>query len=94
MLSNNNIKIFETILKVLGVYGVVQVLAQDLGIKTGKKQRDFIQSMPFQILVLFAGSFTVSGGDYNISLMATGLYYFLKYVLSEGKTSNVCFEEV
>lgn len=94
MLSNNNIKTFETILKVLGVYGIVQILAQDLGIKTGKKQRDLIQSMPFQIIILYAGAYTASSGEHDISLMSCCLYYILKYVLSEGKTSNVCFEEV
>jgi hypothetical protein len=94
LLSNLNLQTFENILKVLGVYGIVQILAQDLGIKTGQKQRDLIQSIPFQIIILYAGAFTASGGEHNIALMATGLYYLLKYVLSEGKTSNVCFEEV
>ena len=32
------------VLNIIAAYGIVQVLAQDLGIKTGKKQRDFITS--------------------------------------------------
>ena len=37
------------IIKILGAYGIVQILAQDLGIKTGKKQRDLIQKLPVQV---------------------------------------------
>ena len=52
-----NIKLSESqekIVLVLAAYGIVQVLAQDLGIKTGKKQRDLVQKMPVQIALLFA----------------------------------------
>ncbi len=83
----------KSFLLILGAYGIVQVLAQDLGIKTGKNQRDLVQSMPVQIILLYAGAYTVTE-NYTNAFIATALYYFLKYVYSGGKTSNVCFENV
>ena len=81
------------ILKVLGAYGIVQILAQDLGIKTGKKQRDLIQKLPVQVALLYAGAY-LTVEDSELAAITTGLYFFLKYVYSNGETSNVCFEEV
>ena len=84
---------YEKVILVLAAYGIVQVLAQDLGIKTGKKQRDLIQSLPVQIALLFAGAYVVTN-DTNLAVATTALYYGLKYVYSEGETSAVCFEDV
>ena len=81
------------LLNLISTYSIVQVLAQDLGIKTGKKQRDLVQKLPVQIALLYSGAYTVTE-DINLSLITTGIYLFLKYVYSEGKTSNVCFEDV
>lgn len=83
----------EKIILIIAAYGIVQVLAQDLGIKTGKKQRDLIQSIPVQIIILFAGAYTVTT-DINLAAITIAIYYGLKYVYSEGETSNVCFEEI
>lgn len=83
----------EKIVLVLAAYGIVQVLAQDLGIKTGKKQRDLIQSMPVQILLLFAGAYTVTS-KVDLAVYTTAIYYGLKYIYSKGETSAVCFEDV
>jgi hypothetical protein len=83
----------KSFLLILGAYGIVQVLAQDLGIKTGKKQRDLVQSMPVQIILLYAGAYTVTE-NYTNAAIATALYYILKYVYSGGVTSSVCFESV
>jgi hypothetical protein len=80
-------------LLVLAAYGIVQVLAQDLGVKTGKRQRDLIQSEPILFTLLFAASYAVTD-DVTLALAGTGLYYFLKFIYSRGITSNVCFEEV
>ena len=90
------LKLSETqtkIVLVLAAYGIVQVLAQDLGIKTGKKQRDLVQSMPVQIALLFSGAYTVTN-DVSLAVITTAIYYFLKYVYSDGKLSAVCFEDV
>ena len=81
------------IVMVLAAYGIVQVLAQDLGIKTGKKQRDLIQMPPVQAALLFSGAYTVVE-DYTLAAVTTGLYYGLKYIYSRGETSAVCFEDV
>ena len=83
----------ESILMILGAYGIVQILAQDLGIKTGKKQRDLVQSMPVQVLVLYAGAYSVTT-DHQLAAVATGLYYGLKIIYSNNDTSPVCFEDV
>ena len=83
----------KSLLLILGAYGIVQVLAQDLGIKTGKKQRDLVQSMPVQLILLFAGAYSVTDNYVNAAI-ATGMYYGLKYAYSGGKTSAVCFEDV
>ena len=86
-------KMVHNILTILGTYGIIQVLAQDLGIKTGKKQRDLIQKQPVQFIMLYSGAFTVTS-SYMKSLLTVLLYYFLKIVYSDGETSSVCFEEV
>jgi hypothetical protein len=84
---------YEKLVLILAAYGIVQVLAQDLGIKSGKKQRDLIQKLPVQIALFFAGAYVVTN-DTNLTVITVGIYYGLKYVYSEGKLSNVCFEEV
>jgi len=81
------------ILLIIGAYGIIQVLAQDLGIKTGKKQRDLMHTMPIQIVILFSGAYTIVN-SYRDAAIATILYYFLKYIYSSGETSAVCFEDV
>lgn len=83
----------DEVLKIGAAYGILQVLAQDLGIKTGKKQRDLVQSKPVQIFLMYSGGFAVTG-DHKTAVIATLLYYFLKYVYSNGETSGVCFEDV
>ncbi len=83
----------KSIIRILGAYGIVQVLAQDLGIKTGKMQRDLIQSQPLQAIMLYAGAY-ITIENHEEALCVVALYYFLKYVYSNGETSNVCFEEV
>lgn len=91
-----NVKLSDTqtkIVLVLAAYGIVQVLAQDLGIKTGKKQRDLVQKMPIQIALLFSGAYTVTN-DVELAVYTTAIYYGLKYMYSNGETSAVCFEDV
>ena len=83
----------KKIVSILAAYGIVQVLAQDLGIKTGKKQRDLVQKLPIQVALLYAGAYTVTE-DINLALITTGIYFTLKYIYSDGKTSTVCFEDV
>lgn len=83
----------SNIIRVAAAYGIVQVLAQDLGIKTGKLQGKIVRSIPVQMGLLYSAAYLVTN-DVTLALIATGIYYFLKYVVSGGKTSPVCFEDV
>ena len=69
----------DDFLKIGAAYGILQILAQDLGIKTGKKQRDLVQSMPVQIFLMYCGSYATTG-DHKTAMIATILYYVLKYI--------------
>ena len=80
-------------LRVIGSYGIIQVLAQDLGIKTGTLQRDIIQNPLIQFIILFAAGFSITSNR-NEAFLGTLVYYILKYPISRGKTSAVCFEDV
>lgn len=88
-IQNNTKKFFL----IIAAYGIVQVLAQDLGVKTGKKQNQLVHKLPIQFLILFSGAFIVTD-NYLLALITVGIYYYLKYIYSEGKTSKVCFEDV
>ena len=86
-------KNFNKVFSIIASYGIVQVLAQDLGIKTGKKQRDLVQTQPIQFFILYSGAYFVSS-DHTIAFITITLYYFLKYIYSSNETSQVCFEDV
>jgi len=81
------------LLEILGAYGIIQVLSQDLGIKTGKIQRDLVQHPVSQFLLLFAGAYLV-GNDLSESLIATLIFHTLKFNISNNDNSGVCFEDV
>ena len=81
------------IVTVLSAYGIIQVWAQDLGIKTGKKQRDLVQKIPIQLILLYSAAYTITE-DIELAVITTFIYYFLKYFYSDGKLSEVCFEDV
>lgn len=86
-------KKYENVLLIIASYGIIQVLAQDLGIKTGKKQRDLIQKIPIQIILFYSTSYLLTR-DIYISIAPGMIYFILKYIYSYGQTSNVCFEEI
>ena len=81
------------IITIIAAYGIIQVLAQDLGIKTGKKQRDLIQNKYVQVVVLYCGAHVVTS-NHRDAAIATFMYFFLKHVYSDNITSPVCFEDV
>ena len=68
-------KKYKNILLIIGSYGIIQVLAQDLGIKTGKKQRDLIQKIPSQIILFYSTSYLLTR-DLYISIIP-GMIYFI-----------------
>jgi hypothetical protein len=85
--------IVKYILQIIAGYGVVQVLAQDLGIKTGVIQRNFIQHPMSQLFLLWAGGFAITGTE-SQGLIIALIYLVLKYNVDNNNTSNVCFEDV
>ena len=72
----------KKISSVLAAYGIIQVLAQDLGIKTGKKQRDLIQKLPVQILLFLSAAYMVTN-DVYLSAVTVSIYFGLKYYYSK-----------
>ena len=92
-LSNTINDSIPAVMNILTAYGIIQVLAQDLGIKTGKAQRDLIQTLPVQVALFYAASYYVTG-NHKHAFIVVVIYLALKYLYSGGKTSNVCFEDV
>ena len=75
-----NIKLFiNKILIIIGAYGIIQILAQDIGIKMSKKHREIITKMPIQIIFLYDGAFIITN-DYILALISILGYYLLKYI--------------
>ena len=84
--------VINQLLWILGAYGIIQVLAQDSGLRTGTDQRDLVQ---YTLIFFFVGT----GMAYSItqnrsqSMIAMFLYLHLKYIISDN-VSNVCFEDL
>ena len=83
----------KKLMLILAAYSMIQILAQDLGIKTGKKQAELVRFLPIQITILVASAWTVTE-DTTLALISVGIYYFLKYIYSNGITAPVCFSDV
>ena len=81
------------LMKTAGAYGMVQVLAQDSGLKTGTIQRDTVQSALYFVPVAAGIAFTICDNR-SQAFISVLLYYHLKYTISNNKTSTVCFEEI
>ncbi len=88
VLSNNTI---DTILKLFGAYCIIQVAAQDVGIKTGSFQADIVKLPWFQFIIYAGIAFTLTQNR-SMSLIATLAYFQLKFFASDGITKDVCFE--
>jgi len=87
------IKNVNYILKILGAYGIIQILAQDMGLKTGYVQRELVQSKIIQFFV-FSGTAFALTNDISQAVMGTLIYFILKYAVSNNQTSMVCFERI
>lgn len=81
------------VLYILGSYAIIQVLAQDSGIKTGVLQRDTVQMHILFTVIAVGMAYSVTKNR-SQSLIAILLYYHLKYIVSNNETSSVCFEEI
>ncbi|KAJ1474730.1 hypothetical protein T484DRAFT_1969923 [Baffinella frigidus] len=86
-------KVLCYILRVAGGYGIVQVLAQDLGIKSGLNQRNLVQLPIVQFCLLWGGAYALTGRR-SEGMIAALLYFVLQLNVSGGELSGVCFEEV
>ena len=82
--------IFKNVLKVIGAYGIIQVYAQDVGIRTGCLQAKLSQNVFIQIMTFTSVAFSVTD-DFFQSFSGTLIYFVLKYILSNGKVNDVCF---
>eukprot|EP01043_Picozoa_sp_COSAG02_P002244 COSAG02_NODE_51_length_44689_cov_29.477361_16_plen_115_part_00 len=81
------------VLRVSGGYGIVQVLAQDIGIRTGINQRNIVQHPVIQFLMLWGGAYALTGHR-SEGMVSALLYFALKLNVSGGVNSGVCFEDV
>jgi hypothetical protein len=85
-------KIFSAnFLKVIGGYCLIQVAAQDIGIKTGTIQSDFVKQPLFQFF-MYSGVAYALTQDRSMAIIASLLYFQMKFVISKGITKDVCFE--
>ena len=81
------------VLRILGAYGIIQILAQDMGLKTGYVQRELVQSKIIQFFI-FSGTAFALTNNISQAIMGTLLYFILKYSVSNNRTSTVCSERV
>jgi hypothetical protein len=80
----------NTFLRLMGSYVIIQVAAQDLGVKTGTTQSDFTKISFMQVLLYVGCAFAITQ-DRSEAFMAGLLYFQLKYFGSE-KVKDVCFD--
>ena len=84
-------KSLNSILKLLGGYCLIQVAAQDVGLKTGSTQADFVRLPTFQFFMYIGVAFALTQ-DRSIAIIAALLYFQMKFFVSRGITKDVCFE--
>ena len=70
VLESPNLKMLY---KVLSTYYVIQVLAQDLGIQSGKKQTELLHFLPLQILILFSSAYEILS-NVTLAIIVTVMY--------------------
>ena len=87
-ISNTHI---NSILKLVGGYGLVHFAAQDMGLKTCTIQSYAIK-MPFAQFFIYIGVAFSLTQDRSMAIIATLLYFQIKYFISTEITNDVCFE--
>ena len=88
--SVKNNRYINTMLRIFGSYVIIQVAAQDLGVKTGTVQSDFIK-LSFMQVVLYIGCAFAITQDRSEAFLAALVYFQLKYFGSD-ITKDVCFD--
>jgi hypothetical protein len=81
----------NSLLKLIGGYCIVQVAAQDVGLKTGKIQSDFFK-LPILQLLMYTGVAYSLTQNRSMALIAALLYFQMKFFVSNNITKDVCFE--
>ena len=76
--SVKNNRYINTMLRLFGSYVIIQVAAQDLGVKTGTVQSDFIK-LSFMQAVLYVGCAFAITQDRSEAFLAALIYFQLKY---------------
>lgn len=84
-------KTLNSFLKVLGGYCLIQVAAQDVGIKTGVIQSNIVKLPIFQFLMYTGVGYALTQ-DRSMAIVASLLYFQMKYFISRGITKDVCFD--
>lgn len=77
-------------LRVIGAYGIIQVFAQDVGIRSGCMQSKITHNIFMQIILMTSVAYSVTD-DFYQSISGTLIYFILKYVISKGRLNDVCF---
>ena len=80
----------NTSLRLFGSYVIIQVAAQDLGVKTGTVQSDFIK-LSFMQAVLYVGCAFAITQDRSEAFLAALVYFQLKY-FGSNVIKDVCFD--
>ena len=84
-------KTLNSFLKVLGGYCLIQVAAQDVGVKTGVTQSDIVKLPIFQFLMYTGVGYALTQ-DRSMAIVASLSYFQMKYFISKGITKDVCFD--
>ena len=82
---------FNSLLKLIGGYCLIQVAAQDVGVKTGTVQADFVKLPIFQFFMYTGVAFALTQNR-SMAIIATLLYFQMRFFVSGGFTKDVCFE--
>ena len=80
----------NTMLRLFGSYVIIQVAAQDLGVKTGTIQSDFIKLSFMQVILYIGCAFAITQ-DRSEAFLAALVYFQLKY-FGSNVTKDVCFD--
>lgn len=81
---------FKFLMRVIGAYGIIQVFAQDVGVKTGCEQAKIIHNKYVQVVIFTCAAYAVTD-DFVQAFLGTLIYFIMKNVVSSGKTNAVCF---
>jgi hypothetical protein len=85
-----NVKYINEVMRFLGAYVIIQVAAQDLGVKTGDIQSNTTKLGIMQYF-LYAGAAYAITQDRSLAMIAGIIYFQLKFFASD-KEKDVCFD--